>query len=160
MDRLGEAVRKLEIAIAGLALVGIVVMIGVQVFFRFALNSPIPWAEELGRYLHIWVVFLGAAAVESSRGHIRVGYFADRIFRGQLKRGYGLVLHLIAFATGLVLVFSVYKGLTKLYNITTPAMGLPMTLFYVPTVLGAFGLALHSIVNALAEGKGQDRRRI
>jgi len=39
-------------------LVGIVVIMGVQVFFRYVLNSSLIWAEEMSRYLLIWITFL------------------------------------------------------------------------------------------------------
>ena len=39
-------------------LVGIVVIMGVQVFFRYVLNSSLIWAEEMSRYFLIWITFL------------------------------------------------------------------------------------------------------
>lgn len=39
-------------------LAGIVIIMGVQVFFRYVLNDSIIWAEEMSRYLLIWITFL------------------------------------------------------------------------------------------------------
>ncbi len=36
----------------------IVVVMGVQVFFRYVLNDSLIWAEELCRYLLVWISFL------------------------------------------------------------------------------------------------------
>ncbi len=152
MKKLAESVRTVEMIIAGIALTGIVGMIALQVVFRFVLNSPLTWAEELGRYLHIWLVLVGAAALESNRSHIRVEFFSDRLFRGWARTVLGFATDAIAFITGAALLFAVLKGLEKLYNVSTPAMGMPMTLFYVPTVLGALGLCFHAAINAVQDG--------
>ena len=39
-------------------LAGIVIIMGVQVFFRYVLNDSIIWAEEMSRYFLIWITFL------------------------------------------------------------------------------------------------------
>ena len=43
----------------GCALLGsIVVIMGVQVFFRYVLNDSLIWAEEVSRYFLVWISFL------------------------------------------------------------------------------------------------------
>lgn len=39
-------------------LVGIVLIMGCQVYFRYVLNDSLIWAEEMCRYLLIWMTFL------------------------------------------------------------------------------------------------------
>lgn len=36
-----------------------VVVIGIQVFFRYVLGHPLPWTEQVARYLFIWMTMLG-----------------------------------------------------------------------------------------------------
>lgn len=43
-----------------------------QVFFRFALDSPLIWSEELARLLLVWVTFIGAAVVAWDGTHLNV----------------------------------------------------------------------------------------
>jgi TRAP-type C4-dicarboxylate transport system permease small subunit len=43
-----------------------------QVFFRFALDSPLIWSEELARFLLVWVTFIGAAVVAWDGTHLNV----------------------------------------------------------------------------------------
>lgn len=49
--------------VVGCAFALIVALTIAQVFFRFALNSPLVWSEELARLLLVWVTFIGAAVV-------------------------------------------------------------------------------------------------
>lgn len=148
MPHFSDQLTKWENLLSGLAVVGIVVAVSLQVFFRFVLSMPIPWVEEFGRYLHIWVVFLGAAAAEGSGYHIRVDYFANKIFHGRLATVQQGLLQLITLVVATVLLWSVLQALKKLSTVTTATMGLPMTLFYVPTVLGGLGLFVHALLNA------------
>ncbi|HTU02099.1 MAG TPA: TRAP transporter small permease subunit, partial [Candidatus Sulfotelmatobacter sp.] len=41
----------------------LLLVVGLQIFARYALNHSLFWSEELARYLFIYLVFLGAAMV-------------------------------------------------------------------------------------------------
>ncbi|MCG8548645.1 MAG: TRAP transporter small permease [Alphaproteobacteria bacterium] len=50
-----------------------------QVVFRYVIGIAVPWTEELARYLCVWMVFLGAAAVAARDEHIKVLFLLDRL---------------------------------------------------------------------------------
>ena len=44
------------------ALLGIsCIVLFLQIVFRVA-GSPLPWSEELGRYMFIWLIYIGSSA--------------------------------------------------------------------------------------------------
>ncbi len=43
-----------------------------NVVMRYVFLEPIFWAEELARYLMVWLIFLGAGEVAGAEGHISV----------------------------------------------------------------------------------------
>ncbi len=51
---------------------GLVVSICVQVIGRYILQVPTPWAEEIARYLFIWMVLVGAGYVLAIKDHIEI----------------------------------------------------------------------------------------
>ena len=55
-----------------LAFIVIVVLTLAQIFFRFALDSPLTWSEELARLLTVWLTFIGAAVVSWDGRHLNV----------------------------------------------------------------------------------------
>jgi TRAP-type C4-dicarboxylate transport system permease small subunit len=65
------SVRGLELIVATLLAVMTVVIV-LQVFFRYVLNSPLTWAEELARLSMIWLAFLGASVALWRRRHIKI----------------------------------------------------------------------------------------
>ncbi|MBT3359955.1 MAG: TRAP transporter small permease [Rhodospirillales bacterium] len=65
--------------IVGLLFGSIVAMTIAQVFFRFVLDSPLIWSEELSRLFLVWVTFLGAAVVCWDGTHLSVDTVLSKI---------------------------------------------------------------------------------
>lgn len=63
---------KVCLAVAVGCMACIPFIMGLQVFYRYVLNSSLLWSEELSIYLLVWVVFLGSAWVMRSWSHIGV----------------------------------------------------------------------------------------
>ena len=49
-----------------------------QVLSRYVLEAPLPWTEELARFLLVWVAFLGSASVARRKMHIAVEFFSNK----------------------------------------------------------------------------------
>ena len=49
---------------------GMVILIATQVGFRYVLNEPLAWTEEVARHLMIWSALLGAAVAYRRKGHL------------------------------------------------------------------------------------------
>lgn len=58
-------------------LVVMLVTTSAGVFWRYILNSALSWSEELGRYLLVWVSFLGAALATYRGAHIGIQAFLN-----------------------------------------------------------------------------------
>ncbi len=71
---------------------GIVIIMGVQVFFRYVLNDSIIWAEEMSRYLLIWITFL-FLGIAYQRGEL----ISLNLFLQKVPRIVQLVLTILAF---------------------------------------------------------------
>ena len=48
-----------------------------QVFFRYVLQKPLGWTEELARFTFIWAIFFGATVTARTGKHIRVNLLND-----------------------------------------------------------------------------------
>ncbi|MEM0907877.1 MAG: TRAP transporter small permease [Pseudomonadota bacterium] len=55
-----------------LSFIAIVLLTLAQIFFRFVLDSPLIWSEELSRLLIVWVTFIGAAVVCWDGRHLNI----------------------------------------------------------------------------------------
>jgi C4-dicarboxylate transporter DctQ subunit len=105
----------------------LVIVVLLAVFFRYVLGDSLPWSEEVGRYLSVWVGFLGASVALRKRIHIGVDYFIDRLS----KRGRRL-LKLISEFTILVLlsVISYYGIELVIFQIPQKSPALLISMFW------------------------------
>jgi C4-dicarboxylate transporter DctQ subunit len=114
--------------ILGLALIGCI-----QVFTRYVLNYSFTWYEELGRYLGVFITFLGAAIGVKSSSH-----FAMDLFVRRLKHPWQQVLRIVTalLSAGFCLLVAWYSWKIVIrmcgYGTTSPAMGMPMYIAYLP----------------------------
>ncbi len=65
-----------------------------QIFFRYVLNSPLVWSEELSRYIFIWVSFLGWTLATRHNTHIRVEFLLKSLPKS-IKFIIEIITHLI-----------------------------------------------------------------
>jgi TRAP-type C4-dicarboxylate transport system permease small subunit len=94
----GRYRRVLRMAII-LILLAMLAVMGLQIVCRYVLNASLIWAEEMCRYLLIWVSFL-ACADAYERGEIA----AVTMVRDALPRRAGLMLAIAVNALGIVLM--------------------------------------------------------
>ena len=133
-------------------------IVAVQVFFRYALNSSIFWSEELARFMLVWLTFLGASAAYRRGVHPGVDVLHRRM-PSWLKRIANVAIHLVSI--GLFCVMIVF-GLRFAHFVRfqiSPALYMPKwILFSVIPISGAI-LTLHGLAFLLAELSGKDHDR-
>lgn len=79
LTRLNAALDRATCAACVGLLASIFVIMLLQVAFRYLLNQPLTWTEELARYLYIWACYLGAAVALRRGHHIVIGLVHDRL---------------------------------------------------------------------------------
>lgn len=131
-DRL-EKVIKICIA---LLLGGMVALISIQVGFRYVLNRPLSWTEEVARHLMIWAAFLGAAVAYRRKGHLGM----DMLVTQFNKRWQGLVeefVHLLSIWFFGLLVFYGIPLVEKTMRQFSSAIRIPMGYIYASIPVGS-----------------------
>ena len=70
--KINTAVYSVEKWITVAFMYSLVLVLFINVLFRFVLFIPAAWAEELGRYLFVWVVYVGSATAMYKWEHIDI----------------------------------------------------------------------------------------
>ena len=86
LRQLQKGINYVLARIAALLLIAMTFLVIYQVFTRYILNNPADFTEEIVRYLLIWLGFVGAAYAFSTREHIALFFFRDKLPAG-LRRG-------------------------------------------------------------------------
>lgn len=123
-----------------------------QVIFRFVINSPLAWTEELARYSLVWLTFLGAAYAMSLKAHIGVEFFVDR-FSGIGKKILQTVATLISLIFFGLMIFSGYDLVSNTMEQTSPVLDIPMGFVYAAIPVSGLLLAVNLIVAYLSDMK-------
>ena len=126
---------KLIDGVMTLLLAVIFLLVVMNVFCRYALNYSFGWADELSRFLFIWMGFLGTATAFADNQHVSLDMVVER-----LPRPVARVVRVIAMA-GCLVIFAVFlqQGwllVAKTVN-TSPALDIPMWLVYLCVPIGS-----------------------
>ena len=112
--------------LAGAALLSIVLINGAAIGFRYVLEAPLSWSEEVMRYANIWLTFLGAVSAFVREEHMAVSPpWPDWIWR-PLR-----VLHLVlAIGLAAAMVWLGWHGAMDNLSQRSPSAGIVMAIPY------------------------------
>lgn len=101
----------------------------VQVFFRYVVNRPILWTEEVTMIAFVWTVFWAAAFMVNIREHVTFDVVYD-VVSPRVKRVlaiFAMVMVIVAFA---FLIPATVDYLEFLVRKKSPVLRLPMSWIY------------------------------
>lgn len=107
----------------------IMAIICVQVFFRFVLNSALPWPEEASRFLMIWALFIGGAYAFLENEHASITFLSKR-FPYKLSIVVNVFNNLVIIFFLSVIIYGGYQQMDRLGGLTTGAMGISRAIPY------------------------------
>jgi TRAP-type C4-dicarboxylate transport system permease small subunit len=131
-----EVARQVLQALSVALIAAFTVLVLCQVFFRYVLNEPLFWAEEVVRYGLVWSVMLGSALVAHERGHIRIEVIGALLGPAGRRIVEGIAGALTwAFIVLLVIAGIQFVARTLLQH--SASLGVPMWTVYAAVPIGA-----------------------
>ena len=96
--------RWIEYLLFGLGF-SMAILVAVQVFCRYILNSSLFWSEELARYMLVWLSFFGATVAYYRNLHPGVDTLTARLSASK-QRIFTLLVHLTSMALAMIMIIS------------------------------------------------------
>lgn len=132
----------------GSCIAGIVLITVAAVWWRYMLDSPISWIEQVSNILFIWVVFIGTAVLYRQNLHIGVDVFLDMLgprnralWKWVIELG-NLLFIVILFVASLKLTIDVLPNTAgaldispAYYYASAPVACLMMMLFFIEKIV-------------------------
>ncbi len=115
--------RYLEYLLFGLGF-SMALLVAVQVFCRYILNSSLFWSEELARYMLVWLSFFGATVAYYRHLHPGVDALIAR-FPATGQRISQLLVYGVTIGLALVMIISGCRFAWFVRLQITPALALP-----------------------------------
>ncbi|MCG8529609.1 MAG: TRAP transporter small permease [Desulfovibrionales bacterium] len=128
--------------ILGLALIGFV-----QVFTRYLFNYSFTWFEELGRYMGVFIAFLGASIGVRTGSHFTMDLVVSKLSR-PWRRPIVLFTHILSAFFFIIVAWYSYKSVVRMYGYetTSPTMEIPMYIAYMPIPVFSVFIALRFLI--------------
>ena len=125
----------------------IALLVIMQVTFRFILNSPLPWPEELSRLFFIYLVFIGGAVSSRSDTHIAIDLIDSMLPSVRVQVFLRIFRNILITIVLCVAVYGSVTIIPKIRLMSLPATGLPMSLMVYPILLGCALMILWTVMH-------------
>ncbi|MBW2148952.1 MAG: TRAP transporter small permease [Deltaproteobacteria bacterium] len=138
--RFADIIETIFVHVVGIVFIALITCTFVEVIFRYFLQNPLAWSEELARFLMVWMGFMGAAVCTKREQHLQLGISIARWINPRADRWVMVALNL---AFMVFMVFLVKAGIDVCANtmeFRSPAMRLPMV--YVLGVIPVTGATM------------------
>ena len=144
-DRIGDIVGKIVDNLMFIALLGMVVLVTLNAFLRYVLNTGIPQSEELARYLFVWVVFMGAIMAFKEKKHVGVDIVVSRL-KGIPRR----IVLTISYTFVVIACAIMLKGGVEFTKLSVSSLGpatkIPFSYVSIAYVIAAFVMGIMAVV--------------
>jgi TRAP-type transport system small permease protein len=143
VDQLDRASRWLIIA----AFSVMVVVVALQVLFRYFLNLSLDWADEVGRLTFVWAAFLGVPHGVKIGAHVGIDFVAKLLPPAAL----GWVFRTLCVMSAALMAIVAWQSLViarETWDQFMPVLDLSTGWFYVAVAVSAVHCVMHFILLA------------
>ncbi|MCD6435935.1 MAG: TRAP transporter small permease [Clostridiales bacterium] len=127
---------------------------GMQVFWRYILKNSLYWSEEVMRYLNIWTIFLGVSIGVPRNAHVAI----DAII-GALKGRARFTATMVVYMFSLIFFIALFGVGIKftVFNMghLSAALRMPMSMIYISLPIGGFLSILFMVGEIIKFLKGE-----
>ncbi len=156
LDYLEKAIK----IISAVLFVGIMIMIMLQVFTRYVLNSSLSWTEQAARVMFIWMILLYAGVLVRNVANLGFDLVVEKMPAG-LKEGCLFFGEFMIIAFAVFWAFQGTKLCMSLAHFTLSGVNLPYNAVYSAQPVGAALIAIFGtevLVNHLRRRRGLEAK--
>lgn len=144
----------LEIA-SSATLVALVVVTFAQVVFRYLLQAPLSWSEEVARFLLMWLAALSAAYAFKIRAHFALRFVVDR-FSARWKRAVVTLMNATVIVFLAVFAYQSFRFMLEVRGMEAPATQISMAIPYSSAFVGSALMLYYAVRNWWADFNGSE----
>jgi TRAP-type C4-dicarboxylate transport system permease small subunit len=141
---LGRLARQTADVVGGFLYLALFFVFIVQVAFRFGLNQPLPWTDELAVILYIWVILWAAAFMVPEREHVVFDLVYQLVPSGG-QRVMRILGHLMIGGLAAWALPASWEYIKFMEREGTPVLGLPFLWVFLPFALLLISLIVKGI---------------
>jgi len=140
IEKIDVMLGKAETAFSCTLLVLMVTVVGVGVFLRYVLKSPLVAGMNIATLMLVWLTFFGASAIYKDNGHIAIQFIMNRLPK-KIRAFFLSVMFSLIGAALIVTVYQACKLVEVQWHQQIVAIGIPRSFLSLPIVIaGSFML--------------------
>jgi len=150
LDKISKILGKFEMAFSCTILVAMVAVVGLGVFLRYVLKSPLIAGMNFATLMLIWLTFFGASFVYRERGHIAIDFIVDML--PVLLRH--IVIVIIYIIIGFMLIVTLIQSsylIEVQWKQEIVALDIPRSFLSIPIFIAAILMIFTTIRHILEE---------
>lgn len=140
-----EAVKYVAAALTG----SMALLVFLQVIFRYLLDAPLDWSEEMSTFAFAWMALLGASVGLKHDEHPRLDIFFA-LFPPALQKWTRVLINLAVIFMLLILLFYGWKLTLLMRQQNTAALGYSVSFVYAVLPASALIMLLHAVAETVA----------
>ncbi|SCM81692.1 TRAP transporter small permease [Sporomusa sp. GT1] len=130
---------KFLLGMSFLLMLSMVSVIFLQVISRYVFSNSLTWSEEVGRYLFVWITFLGTALAVRNRSHVALDVLIGKLPQS-LKKPVIAFGYLTMMALAGVMIYAAINMITLGSRQVSAALQIPM--YWVYLILPVSGVLI------------------
>ena len=143
--------RHLEEMLCAVLLSAMTIVIFMQIVFR-VFGLPLSWTEEIGRYMFIWLIYIGCASAIRNRKHICVELM-DLVVKDRGRFVLSIISNVIFLIFAGILTYYGFFVVQRVSAQLSPAIRMPMSIPYASVLVGSALMFIRLIQDTIARFK-------
>lgn len=135
MHRLIKRLSQTAETLAVLMLIAVTGLISAQILAREVFTDGAPWADELARWCGLGLIFLTVPSLLRHGAHVRVDMLLNLLPAGARRR-MDILNEALTVAFCVLYLVSGWLFLQRAGRFSSPALGIPNLIYYLPAALG------------------------
>jgi TRAP-type C4-dicarboxylate transport system permease small subunit len=156
IQKVGTYIEKISEGLSVALITCMIIVVLAGVVSRYVLISPLPWSEELARYLMIALVYFTVGIVLKRGGHMSITYFREKL-PIKIQKLVSIVCYGLILGFSALITWEGFKLSAMLMRQRSPAMDIPMGLVYSVVPIGCVFVCLQSLALLWNEFTGKDK---
>lgn len=144
MDRISQLLNTTVKHMAGFLTGVMAILVFLQVLFRYVLDAPLDWSEEMSTFAFAWMCLLGASVGLRYDEHPRLDIFLNR-FPQMMQKFTRLLINLSVLFMLVVLLIYGWRLTMVMKMQKTAALGYSVSFVYIVLPLSALIMIFHVI---------------
>ena len=143
-NKLNEAIKYVSAFLIG----AMSILVFLQVIFRYVLDAPLDWSEEMASFAFVWMALLGASIGLKKKEHPNLDIIYN-LFPGRVKKLADIIINLSITLPLVILCFYGVKLTISMRMQCTAALRYSVSYIYIVLPASAFIMLVYIVIDTI-----------